>query len=129
MSDKANITTSKETMPESRQDIPPVSPVVDIYENDEEFLLHADMPGVDKEDLTIHIDNGTLEIVGTREMKKTGASEWKEFGSVEYSRSFSVPQTINVDRIGAKLRNGVLELHLPKSEAAKPRVIEIKKVA
>ena len=126
MSEKADIATRKEVLPEERRELPTVSPVVDIYENDEEILLHADMPGVAKEDLRVHIDNGTLDIAGAREMKRFGAADWEEFGDVEYRRTFSVPQTIDIERIDAELKNGVLELHLPKSEAARPRVIEIK---
>jgi len=129
MNEKANIATRKESLPEKRRDISTIAPVVDIYENNEEILLHADMPGVAKENLTIHIDNGTLDITGFRKIKRSGAADWEEFADVEYRRSFSVPQTIDIDKIDAELKNGVLELHLPKSEAAKPRLIEIKKAA
>ena len=129
MSENKDITTTKEKLPETRRDIPTVTPVVDIFENDEEILLHADMPGVAKKDLTVYIDNGTLDITGTRETLKSGAADWEEFDSVEYRRTFSVPQSIDVEKIDAQLKNGVLKLHLPKSEAAKPRIIEIKKAA
>ncbi len=129
MSEKANIATRKESLPEQRQDIPALAPVVDIYENDEEILLHADMPGVAKENLSVYIDNGTLDISGVREMKRSGVADWEEFSDVAYRRTFSVPQTIDIDKIVAELRNGVLELHLPKSEAAKPRLIEIRTAA
>jgi HSP20 family molecular chaperone IbpA len=53
-------------------------------------------------------------------------STWEEFVDIEYVRSFSIPQTINVEDVEAKLKDGVLTLHLPKSEAAKPRLVEIK---
>jgi len=125
MSEKV-IATRKESMPEERHDIPAIAPVVDIYENEDEILLHADMPGVGRENLTVHIDNGTLDIAGVRRLKRVGAADWEEFGDVEYRRTFSVPQTIDIGKIDAELKNGVLELHLPKSEAAKPRIIEIK---
>ena len=54
-----------------------------------------------------------------------GAVNWAEFGDVEYARIFSVPQAIDLGRVNAELRDGVLRLHLPKSEEAKPRQIEI----
>jgi HSP20 family molecular chaperone IbpA len=54
-----------------------------------------------------------------------GAANWEEFGTVEFLRTFSVPQTIEVEKVSAELKNGVLHLHLPKSEAAKPRLIEV----
>ncbi len=129
MSENTNITTVKESLPEKQRDLPTIAPVVDIYENEDEILLHADMPGVAKENLNVHIDNGTLDITGVREMKMTGAADWEEFGDVEYRRTFSVPQTIDTERIDAELKDGVLRLHLPKSEAAKPKFIEIKKAA
>jgi HSP20 family molecular chaperone IbpA len=102
------------------------TPSVDIYENEDEILLHADMPGVVKENISVDIDNGTLSISGVRKLETKGAATYEEFSDIEYVRSFSVPQTIDVERVEAELKNGVLKLHLPKSEAAKPRQIEIK---
>ncbi|NDY70878.1 Hsp20/alpha crystallin family protein [Desulfobacter hydrogenophilus] len=102
------------------------TPAVDIYENDNEILLHADMPGVVKENISVDIDNGKLSISGVRKLKTEGAATYTEFSDVEFVRSFSVPQTIDVEKVEAELKNGVLKLHLPKSEAAKPRQIEIK---
>ncbi|MFH2092890.1 MAG: Hsp20/alpha crystallin family protein [Pseudomonadota bacterium] len=102
-----------------------VMPAVDIYENDDEIILHADMPGVLKKDVSINVDNGTLSLSGARNLEVKGVSKWKEFVDVEYVRSFSVPQTIDVEKVEAELKNGVLTLHLPKAEAAKPRQIQI----
>lgn len=101
-------------------------PAVDIYENEDEILLQADMPGVTKDKITVDIDNGTLSITGTRELPSQGTPTYEEFYDLKYVRNFSVPQTIDVGRVEAELKNGVLQLHLPKSEAAKPRQIEIK---
>jgi HSP20 family molecular chaperone IbpA len=113
-------------MVEQSRPIPTVAPVVDIYENDDEILLHADMPGVEKDKITVNVDNGTLTITGVREFETKGVATWEEFGNVEYRRNFSVPQTIDVEKVNAELKDGVLRLHLPKSEAAKPKLIEIK---
>jgi len=126
MSERTELAKREESMPERSRDIPAVAPLVDIYENDEEILLRADMPGVEKKDITVNIDNGKLALGGIRRFERKGAAQWEEFGNVEYQRAFSVPQTIDVDKINAELKNGVLNLHLPKSEAAKPRQIEIK---
>ena len=111
---------------EKTREIYEATPAVDIYENDDEILLHADMPGVVKEDIVVDIDNGTLSISGVRKLETEKAATYEEFSDVEYVRSFSVPQTIDVEKVEAELKNGVLRLHLPKSEAAKPRQIEIK---
>mgnify|MGYP003573052938 FL=1 len=125
MSEKTDLTTRKEDMVEKRQELPKIAPVVDIYENEDEILLHADMPGVMKDKITINVDNGKLEISGARHLQSKGTGSWKEFGDVEYRRVFSVPQSIDVGKVNADFKEGVLRLHLPKTEAAKPRRIEI----
>jgi HSP20 family protein len=126
MSDRKDMVKREETMPERSREIPAVAPLVDIYENDDEILLHADMPGVKKDDIAVNIDNGKLSLSGLRKIEAAGAAQWEEFGDVEYKRIFSVPQAIDINKINAELKDGVLRLHLPKSEAAKPRQIEIK---
>jgi HSP20 family molecular chaperone IbpA len=125
MAEDTDLTTRKESMLEKRQEIRRAVPLVDIYENEEEILLYADMPGVAKESITVNVDNGKLEISGIRNLKVTGSSSWQEFGDIEYRRVFSVPQSIDVDKVNAELKEGVLKLHLPKTEAAKPRTIQI----
>ncbi len=123
MSERKDIVKREERVPE--QSIPVLAPAVDIYENDDEILLHADMPGVEKDDIKVNIDNGKLELSGVRRLVTNGAVNWEEFGDVEFSRSFSVPQAIDVNKVNAQLRDGVLYLHLPKSDNAKPRQIAI----
>ena len=76
--------------------------------------------------IAINIDNGRMVLQGVRRVASQGAASWQEFGEVEFQRNFSVPQTIDVGKVHAELKDGVLNLHLPKSEAAKPRQIEIK---
>lgn len=127
MNDRTELVKKEDTMPERTRQLQAVSPLVDIFENEDEILLYADMPGVAKEDISVHIDNGKLSITGIRKLvEASGVATWAEFGDVEYCRSFSVPQAIDVAKVDAELKDGVLKLHLPKSEAAKPRLIEIK---
>lgn len=126
MSESKDLTVRGEELSERNRQIPTVAPLVDILENDDEILLYADMPGVTKENISINIDNGRLALSGVREVKSVGAITWEEFADLEYRRTFSVPQSIDVARVNAELKEGVLLLHLPKSEAAKPRQIEIK---
>ena len=125
MSENTEIAKREETALEGSRQTPAIAPVVDIFENDDEILLHADMPGVAREDITVNVDNGKLAILGVRAFATTGSANWEEFGDVEYQRTFSVPQTIDVAKVNAELKDGVLRLHLPKSEAAKPRVVQI----
>ena len=125
MSEKKDIAKAEEKNIEKTRELKSAIPAVDIYENDNEIMLHADMPGVVKEEVSVSIDNGTLSLSGVRRLQSKGASKWEEFGDVEYVRSFSVPQSIDVEKVEAKLKDGVLKLHLPKSEAAKPKQIKI----
>ena len=126
MSEKTDLVRKEESLPERRREVPAVAPLVDIYENDDEILLHVDMPGVDKKDITVEIENGLLALGGSRKVETNGTAQWKEFGDVEFQRTFSVPPTIDVEKVNADLKDGVLHLHLLKSEATKPRQIEIK---
>jgi HSP20 family protein len=125
MKETKDVVERQEALQERNPEVPVITPAVDIYENDDEILLYADMPGVEKDNICVNIDNGRLSLSGVRRMETTGAANWEEFGEVEYRRVFSVPQTIDMDKVNAELKNGVLQLHLPKSEAAKPRQIEI----
>jgi len=77
-------------------------------------------------DIVINIDNGKMVLSGIRRLESVGADTWKEFGEVEFRRNFSVPQSIDTNQVNAEFKDGQLCLHLPKSEAAKPRQIEIK---
>lgn len=126
MSDRNDIAKKDEKAIEKTSELRSAIPSVDIYENDDEILVHADMPGVKKDDVSINIDNGTLSISGVRRLDNKGVLTWENFFDVEYVRNFSIPQRIDVERVAAELKDGVLKLHLPKSEAAKPKMIEIK---
>ena len=128
MNTNTELSKRTENMAEKQQNMATVAPVVDIYENNEEILLHADMPGVSKDNISVNVDNGKLEISGIRTLQTKGVVSWQEFDDVEYRRVFSVPQTIDVAKVNAELKDGTLKLHLPKAEAAKPRTIEIRAV-
>lgn len=126
MNEKKDVAKTEGHAVEQSSQLPTMTPVVDIYENENEILLFADMPGVTKENIRVNIDNGKLSVSGVRKLDTVGTADWEEFGDVEYLRNFSVPQSIDVAKVNAELKDGVLKLHLPKSEAAKPRQIEIK---
>lgn len=103
-----------------------VAPPVDVYENREEFLLIADMPGTTKEDLHIHLDKGQLTFDARRTETDEGRHLASESRGTQYRRAFSVPHGIDVDNVTADLRDGVLRVHLPKSAAIKPRQIQVR---
>ena len=102
-------------------------PATDIYEKDDAILIRCDMPGVARESIDIHLDNTELEITGTQAaMEQEGMDLLGgEYDVGVYRRKFSIPQLIDRDKIHATLKDGVLDVELPKAEQAKPRKIEI----
>lgn len=104
-----------------------LSPLVDMYDKKDEIVVKAEIPGVDKENINISVSDSTLTIKG--EMKKEEEvkeedyyySE-REYGS--FARMLSLPAKVQSDKIKASFKNGILEIHLPKAEEAKP--IEVK---
>ncbi|MFO0982739.1 MAG: Hsp20/alpha crystallin family protein [Planctomycetota bacterium] len=103
------------------------SPATDIVEEGEKLVIRIDMPGVDKEHLSVRFADGVLTITGAREHKPNGMKlRHEEFGNVRYSRAFTIPDTIDAGKTEASLINGVLTLALPKIEAARPRKIDVK---
>lgn len=110
--------------PDQRQMI---APPCDVYENAEELLVVADLPGVASNALDINFDKGELTIYARRaEMPHQGTLLGSEFRGFDYRRRFAVPAGIDAGNIKAELKSGVLWLHLPKSEALKPRQISVK---
>jgi HSP20 family molecular chaperone IbpA len=101
-------------------------PAVDIFESMESLTLTADMPGVEKSGLEISLEKGVLTINGTVESVKRGRPIFREFSSANYYRQFKLPDLLDGDKSVAQLNNGVLTLTIPKSEAAKPKRIEIR---
>ena len=104
-------------------------PAVDIKETDTGFEIHADIPGVNPDDIEVHMENGVLSIKGERESETK--DEREGYKRVErqhgvFYRRFSLPDTADADKISAKSKNGVLEITIPKQEEVKPRKISVK---
>jgi len=105
------------------------TPVVDISEDDDEYLIQAELPEVPREKVDISIENGQLTFTGTRSFEKE--SENRKYHRVEraygtFTRTFSLPDDADADRIHAEYKDGMLKIHMPKSEHARPRRIEVK---
>jgi HSP20 family protein len=103
-------------------------PAVDILESKEAYLIRAELPGMKKDDLNVEVKDGTLTLTGERKSEKP--AEGVEYRSVErvngkFVRSFSLPETVKHDEIKATYVDGVLEIHVPKAEQAKPRQITV----
>jgi HSP20 family molecular chaperone IbpA len=102
-----------------------LAPPVDIYENDSEVLLIADLPGVNIDALSIQFNQGELLLEARRE-NGHGNLLAGDQGPYDYARTFRVSELIAGDKIHGELQNGVLRLHLPKTETAKPRRITVR---
>lgn len=98
-----------------------VAPPVDVYENADEILMLVDVPGVDEAGLSLRLEGGQLDLEA-----RQAVQEHDGFQPVVFARSFTLPRTIDSEGVSANLTQGVLTVRLRKSEAAKPRRIEIK---
>ena len=101
-------------------------PPVDIYETPNGLVLMADLPGVTKENLEVKVDNGLLTIQAKAADMVPGEPVYHEYELAGFFRQFEVVDDIDVEKIKAELKNGVLMLNLPLSEKAKPKRIEVK---
>jgi HSP20 family protein len=104
------------------------APAVDIFETENELVVKADLPDVDPKDLDIRVENNILTIRGERKFENKVNEEnylrvERAYGT--FSRSFALSNTVNTESIKAEYQNGVLQLHVPKREEAKPRQIKV----
>ena len=104
-------------------------PAVDIAENDNEYIINADLPGINREDLGVTVDDGRLTLRGERRQVSEENNESvhrveRVYGT--FTRTFDLPGAVNADRIEATYRDGVLKVTVPKAEEAKPKQIEVK---
>jgi HSP20 family protein len=104
-------------------------PTVDISETDDEYLIKAELPEVRKEDVKVTVEDGVLTLQGERRQEKE--EKGKKFHRVERSygsfvRSFTLPESVDENGVRAEYKDGVLSLHLHKTEKVKPKAIEVK---
>jgi len=104
------------------------APPVDIFENENNIVLKAELPGVDPKDVEVRVEDNTLYLKGERKFEKETEEEnyhriERSYGS--FARSFSLPSSIDAEKVGADYKDGLLTLTLPKREEAKPKTIKI----
>ena len=104
------------------------APAVDIYETPNELVVKADLPEVDEKAIDVRVENNLLTIRGERKFEKNISEDnylrvERTYGS--FSRSFSLPNTVNAEAIHAEYKNGVLTVNLPKREETKPRQVKV----
>lgn len=109
------------TREESRTLVPPV----DIFEVEDSLAVVVDLPGVDKNNVDISVDNNILTIKGHVEKTEQGELLYREFQLRDFFRQFELSEEIDQDKIHAEMKNGVLTLRLPKLEKAKPKRISV----
>lgn len=124
------------TKDETHNDVTPVErtlgettycPRFDIWENNDETVLYGDLPGVMPEDLEVCFENPVLTIHGKVSPRHSDLKVLHgEYGIGDFHRTFTIGEAIDTEGISAELRNGVVTVHLPKSEKVKPRRIEVK---
>jgi len=103
-----------------------LTPLANILETAEGYLLEAEMPGVNREGLEITIENGELTIAGRRTREnREGQSLYRESRDWDFRRVFELDPSIDASKISAHLDQGVLRLQLPKAESVKPRKIQV----
>ena len=106
------------------------APSVDIDESDERYLIRADLPGVDKKDIEVNLDNGVLSIRGEKHVESETGKGSKRHRTERFhgtfARSFTLPVSVKADKVDASYKDGVLKLVIPKAEDAKPKAIDIK---
>jgi HSP20 family protein len=105
------------------------SPLVDISEDDKEYCIRAELPGLKKEEVKVTVENGVLSIAGERQYEKEDKN--RKYHRIEraygnFVRSFSVPDDADPSKVSAEFKDGVLNVRLAKDERAKPKTIEVK---
>ena len=123
-SHQSSRTNGKETMT-----VADWTPTVDISETEAGYEIKAEIPDVKREDVKVTLEEGVLTIQGVRKQEREDKSRRyhrieRAYGS--FVRSFSLPDLVAEDKVKAEFKDGILNLHLPKSEKAKPKAIEVK---
>jgi len=105
------------------------APLVDIVEDEKEYLIKAELPEVKKEDVKVTVEDDVLTITGERKYEKE--EKGKKYHRVEraygsFERSFTLPEDADGSKVNAEFKDGILKVRLPKSEKAKPKAVEVK---
>jgi len=105
------------------------NPAVDVVEHDDSFVIEAELPGMNKDDIKISVTNDVLTIRGEKKIEKEDKKKnyhrtERSYGS--FSRTFALPGNVKAEKVDAEFNNGILTVTVPKSEEAKPKQIDVK---
>jgi HSP20 family protein len=104
------------------------APAVDVYEDEHKVTLKIEVPGIEEKDIDVRVENNTLTVAGERKIEKEEKEEnyrrvERQYGS--FTRTFTLPQTVDTDKVSANYEKGVLNITLPKKAEAKPKQIKV----
>ena len=105
------------------------APLVDIVEDDKDYVIKAELPGLKKEEIKVGVQDDVLTISGERKYEKEEKD--KKFHRIErafgsFMRSFTIPDDSDGEKVSAEFKDGILRVHLPKTEKVKPKQVEVK---
>jgi HSP20 family protein len=129
MSHRLNRTLNDPYTPRTEDSFGAWAPPVDIFERQDHLVIRAEVPGVQKDDMDVRIENGVLTLHGERKQETDVTEEnahrmERVYGA--FTRSFALPTTVDATKVTATYKDGVLEVTVPKAETAKPKMVEIK---
>jgi len=129
MSNRLNRTINDPNAPRAEDTFGAWAPPVDIFEKDDHLVIRAEIPGVRREDMDVRIENGVLTLHGERkqetDIREENAHRMERVHGT-FTRSFVLPTTVDAAKVTATYKDGVLEVSVPKADAAKPKQVEIK---
>jgi HSP20 family protein len=127
---------AERTVPSTREETPGreatrnqeqyIAPPVDIYEDKDGLMVVADMPGVDSKSLDVRVEQGILTLQARAKPIRQEEPYYREYQLVNFFRQFQLSEQVDVDKISADLHDGVLSVHLPTAEKAKPKQIKVR---
>jgi len=104
------------------------APAADIYDTKDDYVVKLEIPGLSKEDVKVEVENDTLSVSGERKSDngvKKDEIHWSEIHNGKFYRAFRLPKNIDAKKINASMKDGILELKVPKPEVKKPQNIPI----
>jgi HSP20 family molecular chaperone IbpA len=126
MSDTITVHEKTGSAPARTNSARAVAPPVDVFENADEILIVADVPGASSDEIDLRVENGTLSLVAKRAASKSDSPALvREYEEVDFTATFRIPAAIDTSAIAAEAKNGTLRVRLPKAAAAKSRKISV----
>ncbi|MEW6236721.1 MAG: Hsp20/alpha crystallin family protein [Candidatus Omnitrophota bacterium] len=120
------VTKEMQTPAITREESFYVAPPVDIYEEGEKLVVVADLPCAEQDSIKVGVENNVLTIQASTKFETKGEAAYREFDSIHFFRQFELSNEVDIPKIGAEFKKGVLTVDLPKVEKAKPRQIAVK---